>query len=591
MKKILIFGILIIAIVIGSCSKASKRETFLSSVSGKVVDGNGEPIEGAIVVVGSDSPTGFTDKQGNFNITGVSESEPSIQVIVPGYGTLTNAKVKAGQADVTLQVYEDAEPEKAPMITIDNLTEDPKGGIAVDVTITSNVNAAIVDARAEVIGTGFGTKLVHSGAGKHKGVIPASNIPGGFVVAFAIDANGKIGVDIEDVGKGPTKSITGGEENWLGSLRMVIPGGHNHGRLFTNMSLNITPEGEVSGTGARVSLFRLIHGLSPLVIDKYAGEAKALGNNLYKLTIDDVNGVLSLRLMGRVAEDFGWYSGFITGKLETLPVHGRFLFINTAIIPNPWTTDALAKNPWGLSFFYREQASLSPTSYQYNVILDVDESGNVVSGTPTTLGYTTLSGASLSFTNVDGLNLGYFTGDPGLILDSTPTATSYTIHGMMAIRPHFVRGVWSSSGPAFGTFWGNDRSRWEVNNFDAQWQGFFVVTSGPDAGQIFNAQMRFNENGALQGGSIVALPEGSITGGNISLTGGSLSFVDPTYGAVTGTLQGTQEDVNPVSINMSDVALPASASMGVYHCRIIGLFSISTNGDSGFYFLFRNSRN
>jgi hypothetical protein len=590
-----VIGCLVAVLVIGAgCAAGDGDGVVTGSVSGTVTDSTGKPISGAIVVVGESSATGFTDSDGNFTIQDVAGTDLPVQVIVPGYRCITGVTCSAGQSGIALEVYEDPEPENAPLVTINNLVTTASG-VTVNVTVTSL--SAITDVRAEILGTGEGAILSMSANNTYSGLIPTSNLWNALVMVFAIDANGRHGEDMREVGAPPAGSFTRDQENWVGSIFGIHRGGFNHGRYPFNISLEISPDGSATATCVSLRLKRLIKGLSPVVTTALTGTAKVTGM-IYRVKLESQDGVIQLRLSGRVVQDAGVYTGFIHGKVRDLPYHGHFLLINTFVLPNPWSVGALAERPWGLSLFYRHQSGLTPPSYQYNLLMDIDGAGNVLEGTPCTLGAKTLSGASLNFISVQGKNLGVFAGDPGLILYEAPQdPVYYSIWGMMGVTTRRVGGVWksydSSTGTVYGygLIWGTKYSRWDPKHFDAQWQGLFFVTAGPDSGQILNAQVTLNSKGEVTGvGSIVAMPGGTLAGGNIALGGGTLSFSDTSVGAFTGSFTGTQQE-NPVTINMSNATLPETASMGVYHGRMVGLFSISTNGDVGYYFLFRTSKN
>ncbi len=538
------------------------------------LEGDDGSVPGGTIVVGESSTTLFSSERGGFRLR-VGRRLP-IRVLAPGY---LSRSLSAGPGDsLQIRLEEDPDPELAPSVTLDSLTPTA-GGLFVRATVSGS--RRIVDARAEVLGTDDGVVLTQGSGSSYSGTIRTS-ASGATVMVFAVDAAGRHAEDLETAsGAPPSGSWTGSAEHWVGSFFGHHRGGFNFGRYCFNASFSVQPDGATSGLAAQVRLGRLQIGLPALITDSYTGTARVVGNN-YKIEVEDATDTFSLSLMGSVSEDGGSYTGFAHGEIAGSPYESHFVLVNTNVRPTPWSASALATT-WGLSFHYRSQATLSPSRYQYNVQMAVDAAGAVAPGKPTTLGPLTAAGASVAFADISGENLGYFMGSPGLSLDS---GAGYDLFAFMGVGTKRVAGVWSSGGPSYGTFWGRRDASWSLSDLDAQWQGDFVVTSGPDVGRTLNARVTINSNGEVTGaGSIVGA-----TGGTIAIQSGTLSFVDATIGAMTGSLSGDQQG-SPATVNLSTPSLPESASMGVFHGRLIGKFSIDTNGDAGYYFLYRNSRN
>lgn len=552
-------------------------------LSGSVTDGAGDGLPGAVIVVGPSSTTLFADSQGRFGLGPVTGDALPIRILSPGYRS-RSMQITPGQSEVRARLDEDPAPQRAPTVTIDSLTAAPEG-LAVSATIVGAPGRTIVDARAEILGTPDGVVLTRSAGDVWTGTVATAE-SSGTVMVFAVDDEDRHGEDVRTFGGNPSGgSWTGDAECWAGSMYGNDRGRDGGGRYHFNFSLDVAADGSCDALAGFLRLARLRAGFNPLVTSDLAGSARVVGRN-YRIELSDATGATSLTLMGTVAEDGGTYTGFANGRIADNPYQANFVLVNTGLLGSPWTAGALA-HLWGASFFYGNQSALAPGTYQYNVLLGVDAGGAVAPGAPTTLGATT-AGGMLAFADVAGRNLGYFTGSPGLTLGS---GAAYDLTAFMAVGRRRFHGVWSSGGPSCGTFWGRRNPAWSLANLDAQWQGSFVVTEGPDTGQVLNAQVTINSNGEVTGtGSIVAPPGGSLTGGNVTIGDGSLSFADASVGALVGSFAGSQQGA-PVAVNMSTPALPETASMGVYHGRMVGKFSISSNGDAGYYFLFRNSRN
>jgi len=536
-----------------------------TTVTGRAVDANGDGVGGALVIVGTSSATGITDDQGRFSVSGAPSGQAPVTILAPGYRAAAGT---ANGSSVNVVLDEDPDVDENPVVEIRSASLSG-GQVSVEASVEPAPGAQIADVRVELVGTADGAVLERHGS-VYQGSFPTDS-SGGTITVFAIDDGGRHGQDSQAVGQVPPP--VGTEETWVGSVAGVHRQGNNDGFYPFNAAVDVSADGSATGLAVFLLQAPLKLGQTPVVKVPLSGTARTTGQ-VYSIQL---SGEPGLKFTGRVSTDGGAFSGTVSGKVQGKCYQGTFCFINTKVRPNPWTAPALAAR-WGLSFFY---GKAGPASYQWNMVPTVDAGGAVQAGGTVTLG-PSLTGGTLAFQPVDGRDLGYFVGTPGLVLDG---GSEYAMHGLMGVGTKHVRGVWS--GPqGVGSFWGRKNPAWAQSDLDAQWQGFFQVTAGPDQGRRLNVQVNLNPNGEVTGAGSIT---GTLTGGNIAIKAGTLTIADPASGKLTGTFTGKQGGAD-VTIPMSIPPLPETASMGVYHQRLIGKFYISTNQDSGYYFLFRNSK-
>jgi hypothetical protein len=621
--KIVLGAITIITMLIcygGSCSKKkSDKDTITSSsgttygtLSGTVLNYEGQPIEGAVVVVGESSPNATTDANGQFTINDVPTGAQSINIISGGFYTLNRAlaAVLASTDLGNVKIKEFAEDlEDLPKISISNVSITGNT-LTVTAIITPGVNAdAVNDVRAELLHYNTGSVMSLTGTGVYTGTavitIP-SNAVGPYlsVVVFAIDEKRKVGSSIETIaysaGSGTgiftADTISG---TWAGTIRYPRNNIDNDNRkravqIESNTNLSISGT-NATGSYAEPRMYRLIQGLSPIETGSFNGGTVTLIDasiGIYKIDFNfpGISRTLNATLLARCdsATSPTNLSGIIklrefdtTTAMTVTNYVGRFHLQKNIT----WATSDF-NSPWILSDKFGVFGKGTPFDqyvppFQLNESLVISASGNVTTGT-TTMGPTISSG---SFT-ISDTSLGAFS-----VVITTSNGISTTFYGLMNLKKNHINGIKkiTGAGTQYGFFWGPKAPTPHYNIADfasrkfngviknSVFLGFMNVVTGPEAGLVYMVGLNFDGVGNIVNGGV-----GYITGTNISVfTSGGIGSFDTTTGQFGAIATGTGPTL---IISPTD---SRNASMGVCKARLVGDFTLGAN--SGYFFMHRFS--
>ncbi|MBI4713023.1 MAG: carboxypeptidase regulatory-like domain-containing protein [Planctomycetes bacterium] len=101
---LMVVAIMVIAILgyvgCGAEKVADSGSSAPGTVSGRMVDASGQPIEGALVVFGANSPHGITDQNGQFTVSDVPAGAQQITIVAGGFYTpKTDVYVEGGASN------------------------------------------------------------------------------------------------------------------------------------------------------------------------------------------------------------------------------------------------------------------------------------------------------------------------------------------------------------------------------------------------------------------------------------------------------------------------------------------------------------
>lgn len=255
----------------GSSNSSSSSGSTVSgsgSVSGTITDSDGAPVAGATVVAGNSSPTAVTDQDGKFTISNVPSGSVTVNTVTPGYQTntftvdVTNNSTTTVAAPIELPDIDDV--ANAPQITNVTLTAT-SSTVSVTATIVAGGSADnVIDARAEWVGYGVGSKMTASGSTYSTNIaIPNTFVgPSALIEIFAIDAKRRVGTNAATAAI-PGAAGSGGFDastftgNWAGGAefhRAAFGDGDGVGdKRISNVSLLITGS-TVSGQFADITI-------------------------------------------------------------------------------------------------------------------------------------------------------------------------------------------------------------------------------------------------------------------------------------------------------------------------------------------------
>lgn len=610
--------IMVMLICYGSSCKKSKEKTSTSSsgasygtISGVVLNFEGQPIEGAVVVVGENSPNATTDSNGQFTINDVPTGSQSINIISGGFYTLNRALAAVLPATNlgNIKIKEFAEDlEDLPKVSISNVVITGST-LSVTAIITPGVNAdAVNDVRAELLYYNTGSAMTLTGTGVYTGTatitIP-SNAVGPYlsVIVFAIDEKRKVGSSIETVaysaGSGTgifTQDTISG--TWAGTIRYSRNNIDNDNRrralgIESNANLSIAGT-NATGSYAEPRMYRLIQGLSPIETGDFNGGTVTLIDaniGLYRIDFNfpGISRTLIATLLARCDSAINPTDlyGIIrlreidtTSAMTITNYAGRFHFQKNIT----WASSDF-ESSWILSDKFGVFGIGTPfgqyvSPFQFNESLVIEASGNVTTGT-TTMGSTISSG---SFT-ISDTALGAFSA-----VITTSNGVSTTFYGLMNLKKNYINGIKkiTGDGSQYGFFWGPKAPvpHYNIMDFASRklkgiisnsiFLGYMNVITGPDAGLVYAVGLDFDGFGNINGGRV-----NYITGTNIAVfTSGGIGFFDTTTGQFGATATGSETlIISPVDSR--------NASMGVCKARLVGDFTLGAN--SGYFFMHRFS--
>lgn len=568
-------------------------------VAGTVVDSDGAPVEGAVVVAGASSPQALTDVNGQFYINDVPEGNQRIDVIVPGFYTANGARVNVSATTTVLspiQIKEVDDVGKAPVLS------DASAAITDNVIyVTATINPGsdgdqITNARAELIGYNTGavlsaTGLSASGAGNsYTAAIPMPDRvygTGMLIVILAIDsanhvASEFVSVDFSggDTGLYNLSTIAGlwsgternyyrDEQRWT-NARIVVSGTDVTGALaeprLLLLELGLANPVEVARIGGTIKLVNPLIGLYKITLN-YTGTNRTVGVVMYG-QLDSPITPTNFCGQVKVKETLGDLPA--SGAGLTLSYRGRFHLKKG----DTWRASELLSSPWVWSdeiLSSTASSGLYTAPFQYNEAFTLDGSGNCLSGT-NTLGLDINSG---SFA-ISSTTLGIFTGS--LVTSDTATTSFY---GLLDMRKKHVRGVKMmalGTDASYGYFWGSktgNTPHFSNNDFSSLKLGDDTITA------VFKGLLYANGNTYVI--KFRTDPAGHIRGGYIGLqviTGGTIGFVNPTTGEFSATINVLGVAPNSwqtIYINPSwDTS--RNASMGAYKERLVGDCELVTKG-------------
>ncbi|MFH1230217.1 MAG: carboxypeptidase-like regulatory domain-containing protein [Planctomycetota bacterium] len=602
----------------GFCMRDGKPESGsnVGTVSGKIIDADGQPIEGAVVVLGQNSPHTVTDPDGQFTINNVPIGSQEINVICGGYYTFNRGSVR--MSSITnlgnIQIKEFAgNMDDVPQVSIDNASISGST-ISITATITPGASAdAITDVRAELLYYNTGKVMTLSGSNVYTATVTIpSNAAGPYlsVVVFAIDAKHKVGSAITTVsysggtgtGNFTLDTITG---TWSGTVkyhRNYIDS-YNYKRALgaeANTAITIsaltTNTGTATGKCAEPRMYLLMQDASDPIetVDLSNGNVTLVDANfgIYKIQFDftGVSRTITATLLARCDSAvtptnlFGMMRLRETDTTTGITVTnytGRFHFKNNI----SWATTDF-DGSWVLSDYFGISATGEAFSsyvppFQYNEALTIDSSGNVTTGTNTM--DLDISNGSFSISDT---GLGTFS---AVITTSDNVATSF--YGLVNIKKNFIKGIKKiSSGTSknYGYFWGpkSPTPHFNISNFASRkigwintnsvFLGSLRVITGPDSGKLYIIGLGFDASGNIIGGAV-----DTITGTRIAtFSSGNVSSFDTTTGKFNATASG---------LGCSFTTTNRNASMGVCKVRLVGDFTLDYTGgtDSGYFFMYR----
>jgi hypothetical protein len=621
--SVVVLSIAILALAVFGyigCEKKRKNKTgsktgssATGTVTGYVVDADGQPLEGALVVMGENSPHTVTDPNGQFTISDVPGGMQKINVIAGGFYTLNNVTVSVLQTSATtnlgnVQVKEFSE-------TLDNIPDISNTtasilGNTISITATVIEGSAgddITDVRAELLYYNTGSVMTALGGNQYSATITIpSNAVGPYlsIIVFAVDEEYRVGSEIVTVsysgGSGSggfTLDTIAGQ--WSGSAKyhrdaLDI---YNYPRALlhrANATITVT-DSSVVGKYAEPRTWLLLQGYSDPIetVSLDSGTVTLLDANLgiYNIILNytGVSWTGSVRLLARC--DSATNPENLSGMLYTTEIDststpitrfftGRFHFKKG----ESWDFSDLTSE-WTLSDFFVLGTPFGTRyipPFQYNEAFSIDVTGNVGSGS-NTMGLDITGGNFV----ISDTSLGTFGGS---IVTSDGITTSF--YGLIDVSKQHVRGIkkiTNGSSTVYGHFWGpkTPQPLFNISDFasikpngtvvNSIFKGFVFVTAGPNSDMIYPTTLRFDESGNIVGGFIFPLI--------VNITSGSVSFVSTTTGQFSGSATGLVGQTFTIAPSSSS----RNASMGVYKIRIVGDFTLTTDAgtDSGYFFIHR----
>jgi|SRR5579863_630058 len=597
-------------------SSSTSSGTVAATVSGVVTDSSGNPVSGATVVAGSSSPTGLTDQNGAYSVSGINENPVIIHTITPGYAStsfsigVSSHATTAVTSSVELPDVDDVANE--PFIT--NVSLQPTAtSVAVTATVTPGGSQdGLTDVRAELVGYGVGSVMTPGSGGSYSATIslPTTFVgPSALVEVFAIDAKGRVGVNTATAAV-PNASGTGNftattfTGNWAGGSEyhrasFGSGGDRMSDRRRANASLTIS-NGNVSGTVADIQIEKpaVIAPANWAVVEHaFTGTVSLIDASLgyYEITgsVPLNTATLNFTLIGKLdsatapTNFVGFYQGTLT--LPTTPATTVTIFGRTHLINGlTWSLSDL-DGAWVWSQFIRNSAITSPTTYdapfQFNS--SFQSASGVISSFADTFG----TGMSSSTTfSIDAL--GKFTGQI-----TTSDGAVFSVSGLIGPEKARVDGLFSvllSGKSAYGGLWGNKiatpphfatadfgQKKFDGTTAVALWRGFYVASAGPDSGALCYLSLWTTSAGSVVGGKVNSLGLGTCP--SVTFSSGSVAFSNTTDGEFGGTATGGS---TTVTLGPSG---GRNASMGVEKARLVGDISVPVSGgtDTGFFFVQR----
>lgn len=611
-KWLMAVAIMLIAILgYAGCGvkKAKTGSSAPGSVSGRVVDADGQPIEGALVVFGTSSPHTLTDQNGQFNVTDVSAGSQPMKVIAGGFYTpnaSANIEGDTGNDMGDVQAKEVGEGlDNAPHIN--NVSAVISGSsISVSAIITKGAgNDEVTDARAELLYYNTGCVLANTNGNQYSGtiLIPANAVgPNLTVVIFAVDAQNMTASEAITVaysgGSGSggftLDTISG---TWSGSIKFHRdePDANNQRRVIRNWTNAVIDVAGATVTGqyAEPRLWLLTHGYSDPIetINLNSGSATLVDASigLYKIELSytGVSRTGTIELTARC--DSAANPANIFGMMHAVEIDNAMAVTNYFSggfhfkKGESWSLADLTSS-WTLADFFITGTAFSPVykpPFQYNEAFSVDASGTVIQGS-NSMGLD-ITGGSFA---VSDAALGKFTGS---ILTTDGVSTSF--YGLVNLGKNHIKGIKkiAGTGTVYGHFWGPKTPQPLFSNSDfasrrpggnrvnSVFTGAIFVTSGPDADRILPAKLLFDQSGNIVGGCVYpSIPV---------ISSGSAGFVNTT----TGQLSGSARGLDGYTFTMAPTSSQRNASMGVYKARLVGDFILTTSVgvDSGYFFMHR----
>lgn len=588
------------------------------SISGTVTDSSGAPVAGATVVAGSSSPTGMTDLNGNFAISGVPAGPVSVTTLAEGYQA-NIFSVQVENNDVTTLAYpialaDEDNIDEAPLISNVNLQAT---GTAISVTATIQPGVSgngISDARAELLGYGTGTRMTGNGFAYSGTIAIPVDFPGpsALVEIFAVDTKGRVCVTAATVavsgapGSGNFSESTFSGD-WAGhAVYPRAPFGDKDrvgDKRAANVALTVSGT-SVSGAYADIVIEKFIPASSwSISKTSFTGKMTLINSNLgiYKITSTfNPTGTrtVDLTILGKLnsASTPTHFIGFFKAAItDTAPQTGRTaVFGRVHLVKGLAWSDADLDGNWVWSEFIKDCQSSCASSFTYLNPFQYNSSFAVASGTISngldSLGNTLNTDKALSVTDS---NLGIFSGS-----FKAGDGSIVTVTGLIGSSKKHVTGLFNvSQSPqtAYGAFWGNKianpphfaltdfgQRKIDAVNDVAVWRGLYYVTGGPDPGTLCYLSLWTKSDGSVGAGAISPILGSSCP--SVIFNSGSLSFTDTTLGQIAGSATGGDTTFT--------LAPPSSrnASMGVEKARLVGDFSVNVDADhndTGFFFLQR----
>jgi len=470
------------AIILSSCGSSStgSSSTGSGSISGTVTDSTGAPIAGAMVVAGGSSPNALTDQDGYFTLSNVPSGSVTVNTIASGY--LTNTfTVDVSDHDTTsvaapIELPDVDDVDNAPQITNVNVS-----ATSTTLTVSATINAgadddAILDARAELVGYGVGSKLRKNGSTYSADItLPSTFVgPSAPIGIFAIDSKGRVGTDSATIavpGASGSGSYSGSTftGTWGGSaefLRAAFGTPDRDGdRRLTNVSFSNFTGSTVDVSYADITMEKYISPISwGITTTSFTGALSLIDANLgiYEITASFhptgmPNRTVDLTVIGKLdsATSPTHFVGFFKAKvsdtspsLVTTVIVGRIHLINNLT----WSTSDL-DGDWVWSEFIKRCPSCAANftytpPFQYNSSFTV--SSGTISDGQDTLGNTLTTSKAFSVTDT---SLGIFSGTLTASDGSTVTVT-----GLIGPKKKHVFGLFNvalSGKTAYGPLWGN----------------------------------------------------------------------------------------------------------------------------------------
>ncbi|MBI4243008.1 MAG: carboxypeptidase regulatory-like domain-containing protein [Planctomycetes bacterium] len=575
----------------GSDDSSSSVAPSEGEVTGQLLDENGNPIAGATVVIGANSPCDISDDNGNFRIKDrvVNGTHP-FYVVTDGFRTLDGAAVvvngNVSVGKVKIEGIKDV--GNAPHFS-DFLAIVENNKVKVTATIDKGADE-LVDIRAEMLSYGVGAVLTKQGD-VYKGEfdLPAeAGGPRAIIMGFARDADNRISTaaDItnEFTGAGGSYALQTINGTYSGSIGFH-PRDKDRGFEHRGNAKLVFNNGDATGTYVEPNYALLVkhNGSVEPFKQKTSSDGKvqlidAL-KGFYRVVLFDGDEDRRVKMLGKLnsatnpTDFYGLTRVFDKSKNKFYG--GRFHLKNNASFE--WGIGDMAK-AWTISNFLPEDEgnsnSISGTykpPFQYNVAVNV-EAGVVLAGN-CTLGTTVLSGSYIVLDSTLGKYQGTLTMSDGA------TFTYWFIVGFKKMAMFGVKKIVSGAITAYGINWGHKREvgqDWFKTAYLKGWFfGYYKITSGPNIGSIGLMHFKMNENGEVLTGKVGTIIS-SVTGGSLSFTGTNSTYT----GQLAGTLTG-----NSATFTIAP-ASSRNASMGVYLQRLLGDFSDSS-GNSGYFFTHR----